>query len=248
MATMVRTEYTATRFGWWLGQALRATVAALLLGGLLGAALAAARTVSVTDLLEDLDRGQVAEIVLTDSGAYGGPEVWDNGSVDQVVRWKVVGSGWRSAVLSADFGGGGDDSDGLQLGVGRDAEVIRARAQAAGVPVTTGGGGPAHTLTVLASLTAGLLVLVLAGGPQPRRATKWAWFWLVVVPGGVGALAWVALEAPWASGANRRPEPLPHARQPEDSRLTGGRAFVIAGALALVGSGLGTVAADWLAR
>lgn len=189
----------------------------------------------------------MSEVVLTDSGAYGGPEVWDNGSVDQVVRWKVVGSGWRSAVLSADLGSGGD-STGLQLGVGRDAEVIRSRAQAAGVPVSTGGGGPAHTLVTLASLTGLVLALVLIGGPQPRRATKWAWFWLVLVPGGVGALAWLALESPWSSGANRRPEPLPHGRQPQDTRLTGGRAFVIAAALGLVVSGLGTVAADWLAR
>lgn len=125
--------------------------------------------------------------------------------------------------------------------------MIRARAQMAGVPVSSGGGGPPHTLVSLAGLTGLLLVLVLIGAPQPRRATKWAWFWLILIPGGVGQLAWLAMEAPWSSGSNRRPEPLPHPRQPEDTRLTGGRALVLAGVLGLAVTGLGALAASWLA-
>lgn len=91
MALPVRGEHTASRLGWWLGQAIRATIAALLVGGLLGVALGAARSVSVTEVIEDLGRGQVAEIVFTDSGAYAAPDLWADGQTDPVVRWKVVG-------------------------------------------------------------------------------------------------------------------------------------------------------------
>lgn len=256
MAVMVHTENTATRFGWWLGQTVRAAVAALVLGGLLGAALGAARSESVAQLVDDLDHARVAEIMFTDSNAYVAPGVGRNGATEPVVRWKVIGSGWRWATLSDGQIGAPadpvlDGTEGTQpgtgTGTGTGTELIRTRAQAAGVPISAGGGGAATRLVTAATLTGLVLVLVLIGAPQPRRATKWAWFWLLLIPGGLGLLAWLALEAPWSSRANRRPEPLPHRWQPEDTRLTGGRSLMIALALGAVTTGLGTVAAGWLA-
>ena len=148
MATIVDTEGTATRFGWWLGQAVRAAFAALLLGGLLGAALGAARTVSLPQVLTDLDSGRVSEVVFTDSQQYAAADLARGGG-HPVVRWKLVGSGWRTAALTT-IGPADAPGDDL-LGVGRDAAVIQDRARAAGVPFSTGGGGTPHTLVSLAS-------------------------------------------------------------------------------------------------
>lgn len=55
----------------------------------------------------------------------------------------------------------------------------------------------------------------LVGGPQPRHATKWAWFWLFT-----SAVGPVAVVVYLVSGLKR--EPAPHER-----RLTGGWAFLL---------------------
>lgn len=69
-------------------------------------------------------------------------------------------------------------------------------------------------------LVAVLLVFVglgvLVAGPQPWRATRWAWFWLLMPP--VGAIAFLL-----ASGPVLR---LPGPRDPHQ-RLTGGWAFLL---------------------
>lgn len=76
------------------------------------------------------------------------------------------------------------------------------------------------TTLVLGVLWLGLLV----GGPQPWRATRWAWFWLAFPP--VGVLAHLLLSGPTPG--------LPTPGEPH-RRLTGGWAFliylVLAGAL-----------------
>lgn len=46
--------------------------------------------------------------------------------------------------------------------------------------------------------------LVLVGAPAPWRATRWAWGWLVVLGGPVGALAYVVLGGPFGVA---RPRP-----------------------------------------
>lgn len=81
---------------------------------------------------------------------------------------------------------------------------------------------------------AGLATLVLlVGGPQPRLATKWAWFWLL----GVGPLGVAFLLL----------EPVPvwlRDALPARTRLTGGWAFLLmiaAGILASTLSGVGAL-------
>jgi hypothetical protein len=72
---------------------------------------------------------------------------------------------------------------------------------------------------VLALAAFGLFLAWLAflvGGPQPWRATRWAWFWLGFPP--VGVLAHLLLSGPTPG--------LPAPRRP-DRRLTGGWAFLI---------------------
>jgi hypothetical protein len=67
------------------------------------------------------------------------------------------------------------------------------------------------------------LVLFLAGfsllvaGPQPWRATRWAWFWLLVPP--IGSIAFLLLSGPTTG--------VPGPRNPS-RRLTGGWAFLLA--------------------
>ena len=63
-----------------------------------------------------------------------------------------------------------------------------------------------------------ITLLLVMGGPQPWRATRWSWFWIVLAAPVVGMLAYVLLGGPLA------------ARQPahRTRRLTGGWAFLIA--------------------
>ncbi len=61
-------------------------------------------------------------------------------------------------------------------------------------------------------------LVLLRHGPEPRRATRWAWGWLVLLGGPLGALAYLLLGGPLGV---RRPT---RAR----GRLTGGWAFLLA--------------------
>ncbi|GAA4710247.1 hypothetical protein [Nocardioides conyzicola] len=62
-------------------------------------------------------------------------------------------------------------------------------------------------------------LLLLISGPPPRRATRWAWFWLMWTAPPVGFLAFVVL-----SGVLSPRPPAQRGR-----RLTGGWAFLLAG-------------------
>jgi hypothetical protein len=82
----------------------------------------------------------------------------------------------------------------------------------------------------LGLLAAFAVILLLIGGPQPRLATKWAWFWLSWAMPPLW-LVFVVLE-PLPLWAN---QPQPLARR----RLTGGWAFLLSFVLA------GVVASTW---
>jgi hypothetical protein len=68
--------------------------------------------------------------------------------------------------------------------------------------------------------TLGLLIY----GPEPRRATRWAWFWLISAAAPITALAFLAL-----GGSTSR-----HPAADKSARLTGGWAFLLASVLATV--------------
>jgi hypothetical protein len=72
-------------------------------------------------------------------------------------------------------------------------------------------------LGVLALMVATLMVL--AGSPEPWRATRWAWFWLMLVAAPVGVPAYLLLAGPL---------PLVPAPRTPARRLTGGWAFLLA--------------------
>jgi hypothetical protein len=73
----------------------------------------------------------------------------------------------------------------------------------------------------LSLLTLCLLVL----GPEPWRATRWAWFWLLGIGFPLGLIAFLVLSGP---------TPLPAPRRPA-RRLTGGWAFLLMLVLSNVG-------------
>lgn len=72
--------------------------------------------------------------------------------------------------------------------------------------------------------TLGLLIW----GPEPRRATRWAWFWLISAAAPLTAIAFLILGGP----TSRLPA------RDTTTRLTGGWAFLLAGAIAAVLSGV----------
>lgn len=75
-------------------------------------------------------------------------------------------------------------------------------------------GWPAGGALAIALTTLGLLI----AGPEPRRATRWAWFWLFGVAPPLGVLAYLTLGGPTALARERRPG---------SGRLTGGWAFLL---------------------
>jgi hypothetical protein len=62
-----------------------------------------------------------------------------------------------------------------------------------------------------------LVLATLVGGPEPRMATRWAWFWLLCGFGPVVLLAYLLVGLP------RPGAPL----RPQGRRLTGGWAFLV---------------------
>jgi|GEM_PF-2437058 len=178
---------------------------------------------TVGELLAQLDAGVVSELTI---------ERWEPGVLGQGllrVDWTEDG---KAATTRYEY----STIDGSPV-VDEGAAILRAARQA-DVPVTTvpefryadGWTMPAGPSGILA--TVGTLLL-LAGGDQPRFATKWAWFWLgAVTPLWIVFLLLEPLPL-WAT----RPQPAP-ARP-----LTGGWAFLLV--VALAKPLIDTLGPDW---
>jgi hypothetical protein len=194
--------------------------------------LAQPRQSPLTDLHDDLASGKVRSIAFTShdqmrffrmvDGMFGSQ------AQDQVVMWRVGAIDYRVADLShgsAFVQDNGSDSeqpsaDQLRSQVDRAARVHR-------VPVTVGSGAdllqrfPQTGLAVFL-----LLLLVLFRAGQPRLATRWATFWLLLAPLNIGMLRVLIRESPWSPEIRAWPEPPPHKLMPDDRRLTGGGGFL----------------------
>jgi len=77
---------------------------------------------------------------------------------------------------------------------------------------------PAWAVMLTAALTVGGWVLLICG-PQPWRATRWAWFWLSGIGTPIGQLAYLILGGPASFGTPPRDY---------ERGLTGGWAFLFA--------------------
>ena len=186
-------------------------------GLVLGMAQMATRPVerSVDDLLAALRSGHVSAVSIDRPG----PGEESSGS--SRVEWSGQG---RPAFASYEYS---TMEGSVQFDEG---EAILRAADAAGVPVTVTGpfsypSGISFPNGAPGALAGLAVLLLLIGGPQPRLATKWAWFWLGIAVTPLW-LAFVVLE-PLPMWADR---PQPAARR----RLTGGWAFLLSLVLAAV--------------
>jgi hypothetical protein len=86
--------------------------------------------------------------------------------------------------------------------------------------------------------------LLLIAGPEPRRATRWAWFWLLYIgrSSGLGVLAFLLLGA---LRRRQRGEPAPP-RTGARERIDGWQGFAIAFIGGLVVLVMGALLQDYL--
>lgn len=230
----------------WIG---RVALIAVVLGQIVTAVWIRLPHSTLDRLLTDIRDERVAELQIDDDEHFAGT-VLGRAVVDEStrMRWRTTDGSWHTFLTGSqpadliveganeETDDDGFDVDGTSRSVdfNRDDPVVTviedtlARTPVdRGLPLS-GWTDPWGILMFLGWL---LVILALLTGPQPRRATKWAWFWLLGLPLGLGFLALLAMEAPWSARAVRRPEPLPHDKQRDlpggDPRLTGGWAFVI---------------------
>jgi len=89
---------------------------------------------------------------------------------------------------------------GMVYGPTSEMEKLVDRLEREGI-----GRGVEGPVTDVASALGVLMIVaalaVLIGGPPPVRGTRWFWFWVGQLPMGLGYLAWLALERPWAAPA-----------------------------------------------
>lgn len=213
------------------------TLALLWLVSLLMIVLAGERRSDLGALHGGLADGRVSEVRVTglsEGGVQGGFATvrlnWDSRFLHRYTEIIVASSGreaegaYNSEDLPVVVGDPVATLERLRPGVAivRDDYRSGSYVELSGTTLH-GWPGSVVGLTVLATL------FVLLGGPQPWRATRWAWFWIVVASPLVGGLAFIVFGGPLA------------AAPPKDRsrRLTGGWAFLI-GLLLLGGYGAST--------
>ena len=172
-------------------------------------------TRSVDDLVAALDAGEVATVTL---------ERIDDGTTSAQVRWTGPGRTGSATYVVAPAGAtGGDEGTAPPDDRRRVLDAAAGSPRAVDVRTTDtlppaapwGLGLTAATLLALGTL-GGALVLLVAG-PEPRLATRWAWFWMT---GGAWPvwLAYLLLEPTPAWSRRTVVGPV--------RRLTGGWAFL----------------------
>ncbi|WP_243058848.1 hypothetical protein [Nocardioides sp. SR21] len=237
---MITREVATRCVAWALVLGCLATIAAMLLVG--------ARAASYDDLVSAVQDGRVDEIRV----AGGLPDGHGRGSAVAEVHWRDrwvprVTEVYESTVKQRGSSWSMTWSDDVPTVRGRVDEELRQMdpdlrttrsGEAGGVgefgfritfgsPPVSGWQLPGWTLMVGLATFIGALWLLIRG-PEPHRATRWAWFWLLGLAAPVGTLAFLFL-----SGATSfRPTP---ART--EGRLTGGWAFLLS---FLIGSAVAT--------
>ncbi|HEY0952453.1 hypothetical protein [Nocardioides sp.] len=219
--------------GWW---AARVAGWGLLGACLLLAAVAVAggeRTASYDSLRTAVRSGDIEHVVVS-SGSSGD----FRGHVTVDVHWHTA-TGWRVAQVVEQHPLRRDRLNGLPVvydvvqdlrGLDPGLEVERRphwRELGASIEVL-GWRLVGWCALVVAVVWVGTLMLIV-GGPPPWRATRWAWFWLLLLAAPVGVVAFLLLGGPCGllpPAPGRRPG------------LRGGAAFVLA---LLVGTAIGTI-------
>lgn len=211
-------------------------VALLWLVGLLSVILVGERRSDLGMLHRGLADGSVTQVQITglpEGGVSGGHATvqleWKSRFLNRYTDIVVVSPGeQRDRSINAEGLRvvAGDPVAGLQE-LSPDVQVVQQEFRA-GTHWEAGGwvlrGWPSLLIGPLWLAT----LLLVGGGPQPWRATRWAWVWIALAAPFVGAVAYVLLGGPLGVG-----QPPVRAR-----RLTGGWALLIA-ILVLGGFGAG---------
>ena len=173
------------------------------------------------DLLGAVARGEVYEVRvvgLDDDGTWSGyttVELQWSGQVDRWAEVVVVRDGDGPPLDPGQVVMDGDPRDVLRA---LDPDIVLTPGREVGAYSSFAGWrveGPGAFAGPVAWL--GTLLLVI-GGPEPWRATRWAWGWMILLGGPLGGAAYLLLGGPLAV---LRP-------RPGHRRLTGGWAFLLA--------------------
>jgi hypothetical protein len=189
-----------------LGLVVRALIAVLMVAGVVQIALQPVQR-EVGDLLDELRAGRVDELMIERLPAGGQGQgtfrvEWSGDSGHSVARYEL-----------STFGGSPRIDEGA---------IILAAAEDSPEPVSVTlrqdwDQSGVHISLVGSAALAALILLVV--GPQPRLATKWAWFWLTCAAAPIWLVYLILEPVPWWQ---RRLAP------PRPRRLSGGWGFVAA--------------------
>lgn len=205
------------------------TVAWVLVGGWLALVVAtlllAPRDATLAELRSGVRSGEITEIHVN-GGLPSGADY--SGYVQLTIRWRAGATTRQVEVREArplD-----DEARDTDLVVVPAGEVDRLRELQPGLEVVHVDGPDETGLTLemlrrelhgwlaWCGLACGVGTLaLLIGGPEPVRATRWAWFWLLGVWTPLGFLAYLVLGGPTGAVPSR----------PGSRRLTGGWAFLV---------------------
>jgi hypothetical protein len=177
------------------------------------------RPATYGDLLADVASSKVDEVQLVGSDGLGAVELrWSvlGGILDQYAVVQVTDSrsydAWSEAVFVTS-----DDP----------RQTLRSIDRSVRITVGPTGGTPSFTFMgwrvpgpvgLLATATWLAVLLLIIGGPEPWRATRWAWGWAWFLAGPLGTVAYLLLGGPLGVARPRAGH----------RRLTGGWAFLIA--------------------
>ena len=206
------------------------------LGSAVGTALQP-QQVDLGTLYDDVASGRVASVTLTpgfgpgESGYQVQTATWAVDGRERTASWPLVlDDDVDESYVEDDLGPPVSEDVAAQLeNLSPGTTVVDAPVAVSGVEVLGVTVGGIAWLVLLPFALAWLATFgLIVGGPEPYRATRWAWFWLSAPP--LGLLAFVVLSGPTPGLGIRRPA---------GGRLGGGWAFVIGLVLSAV------VASPW---
>lgn len=201
------------------------TVLLVVLGIMLvGTWLTATRPASLGDLQRALGAGQATEVHLVGElppGATGMTTVdieWDDGLLDRYTTvWQESPGLESQEPASSDPVVGLELRDELTAATPTSELVITSEAARSASHGVLFGWRVATWVALVAFVWSATVLITLITAPEPRRATRWAWFWLMLGTGPFALMLYPLVG-------------LPRAGQPSDAtgrRLTGGWAFLI---------------------
>lgn len=181
------------------------------------------RPATYGDLLADVANSKVDEVQVLGSDA---PEEGDTvelrwsvlgGVLDQYARVQVGGDRgydtWEASVFVT-----AEDPRETLRSINPDVRLTEGSPSGSYTSFTFKGWGVPWQVGLLGMASWLGLLLLIVGGPEPWRATRWAWGWAWLLTGPLGSVAYLLLGGP--TGALR-----PHHGH---RRLTGGWAFLLA--------------------